>query len=70
MGVKNARAMPYHPPSIINISAMSFGSLGKNAISSLNIGAKQAGCYHNTGEGGVSPYHRKGADICYQLGTG
>jgi glutamate synthase (ferredoxin) len=70
MGAKNARALPYHPPSIINISAMSFGSLGQNAITSLNLGAKQAGCYHNTGEGGVSPYHRTGADICYQLGTG
>ena len=70
IGDKNNRANPYRPTSIINISAMSFGSLGKNAISSLNNGALQAGCYHNTGEGGVSPYHRHGADLCYQLGAG
>ena len=70
MGLKNNRAKPYQPTSIINISAMSFGSLGMNAISSLNQGALKAGCYHNTGEGGVSPYHRSGADLCYQLGTG
>ena len=49
---------------------MSFGSLGKNAITALNLGAKEAGCFHNTGEGGVSPYHRLGADVCWQIGTG
>ena len=49
---------------------MSYGSLGKNAISALNQGAKLAGCFHNTGEGGVSPYHRLGAELCWQLGTG
>ena len=49
---------------------MSYGSLGANAISSLNIGAREAGCFHNTGEGGASPYHRLGADICWQIGTG
>jgi len=56
--------------SIYNISAMSFGSLGKNAISALNIGARDASCFHNTGEGGVSRHHRHGADLCWQLGTG
>jgi len=57
--------------SYLNISAMSFGSLSTNAIEALNLGAKQAGCYHNTGEGGVSPYHLKhGGDIVWQLGTG
>ena len=70
IGAKHGRAEPYRPSSIINISAMSFGSLGKNAITALNQGAYRAGCYHNTGEGGVSPYHRTGADLCYQLGTG
>jgi glutamate synthase (ferredoxin) len=49
---------------------MSFGSLGQNAISALNLGAKEAGCMHNTGEGGVSKYHKKGADLMWQLGTG
>jgi glutamate synthase domain-containing protein 2 len=70
MGEFNKRKRPYRPNSVINISAMSFGSLGKNAISALNKGAAQAGCYHNTGEGGVSPYHQLGAELMWQLGTG
>lgn len=70
IGAAHKRALPHRPPSIINISAMSFGSLGRNAISALNLGAKGAGAYHNTGEGGCSRYHRLGADICYQVGTG
>lgn len=70
IGAAHRRAKPYRPPSIINISAMSFGSLGRNAISALNRGATLAGCFHNTGEGGCSPYHRHGADVCFQIGTG
>ncbi|MGB0430692.1 MAG: FMN-binding glutamate synthase family protein, partial [Bacteroidia bacterium] len=64
------RKRPYHPKSIINISAMSFGSLSARAIESLNQGAHKANAYHNTGEGGLSPYHKSGADIVYQIGTG
>lgn len=56
--------------SIINISAMSFGSLSKNAIKALNQGAKMGGFAHNTGEGGVSPYHLEGGDLIFQVGTG
>lgn len=57
--------------SYLNISAMSFGSLSANAIEALNLGAKKAGCYHNTGEGSASPYHLKhGGDIVWQIGTG
>jgi glutamate synthase domain-containing protein 2 len=57
--------------SYLNISAMSFGSLSSNAIEALNLGAKKAGCFHNTGEGAASPYHLKhGGDIVWQLGTG
>ena len=70
IGQSNNRINPYQPKSIINISAMSFGSLGENAIISLNQGALKANCYHNTGEGGVSSFHNKGADIVWQLGTG
>jgi len=70
MGASHNRRRPYRPGSVVNISAMSFGSLGQNAISALNMGAKIAGCYHNTGEGGVSPYHLFGADLVWQLGTG
>lgn len=69
-GEARGRKHPYRPPSIINISAMSYGSMGRNAISALNKGAKMANCYHNTGEGGASKYHRFGADVCFQIGTG
>ncbi|MEO6948230.1 MAG: FMN-binding glutamate synthase family protein [Ginsengibacter sp.] len=56
--------------SVLNVSAMSFGSLSSRAIESLNGGAKIGGFYHNTGEGGISPYHLKGGDLCWQIGTG
>ncbi|QOD62226.1 FMN-binding glutamate synthase family protein [Polaribacter haliotis] len=56
--------------SIINISAMSFGSLSKNAVMALNQGAKMASFAHNTGEGGISPYHLQGGDLIFQVGTG
>jgi glutamate synthase domain-containing protein 2 len=70
MGERHGRARPFRPKSIINISAMSFGALGYRAVTALNLGAAEAGCYHNTGEGGISPYHKKGADLMWQLGTG
>ena len=57
--------------SLLNISAMSFGSLSKNAVMALNKGAKIGGFAHNTGEGGVSPYHLEhGGDLIWQVGTG
>ncbi len=57
--------------SPLNISAMSYGALSKNAIMALNKGAKIGGFAHNTGEGGLSPYHLEyGADIIWQIGTG
>jgi len=56
--------------SILNISAMSFGALSKNAVIALNQGAKMGGFSHNTGEGGVSPYHLQGGDLVWQVGTG
>jgi len=57
--------------SPLNISAMSFGSLSKNAIMALNKGAQIGAFAHNTGEGGLSPYHLKhGGDIIWQIGTG
>ncbi|MCG8432865.1 MAG: FMN-binding glutamate synthase family protein [Gammaproteobacteria bacterium] len=70
MGEAGGRKRPWRPASVINISAMSFGSLGKNAVAALNKGAKAANCFHNTGEGGVSPYHLHGADVVWQIGTG
>jgi glutamate synthase domain-containing protein 2 len=57
--------------SVLNISAMSFGSLSGNAVEALNAGAKIGGFAHNTGEGGISPHHLKnGGDIIWQVGTG
>ncbi len=57
--------------AILNISAMSFGSLGGNAIEALNMGAKKGGFYHDTGEGSYSKYHAKhGGDIVWELGSG
>lgn len=57
--------------SHLNISAMSYGSLSANAVAALNHGARQRGFFHNTGEGGLSPYHLEpGGDLVWQLGTG
>jgi glutamate synthase domain-containing protein 2 len=68
-GEKNCK-QPYGAAPL-NISAMSFGALSKNAIMALNKGAKLGGFAHNTGEGGLSPYHLKnGGDIVWQIGTG
>ena len=57
--------------SLLNISAMSFGSLSANAIRALNQGAKRGGFAHDTGEGGLSPYHREaGGDLIWEIGSG
>lgn len=57
--------------SLLNISAMSFGALSRNAVLALNRGAKKGGFAHNTGEGGLSPYHLEpGGDLIWQIGTG
>ncbi len=55
--------------SLLNISAMSFGSLSAKAIMALNKGAQLGGFAHNTGEGGLSSYHLQGGDIIFQIGT-
>ncbi len=61
---------PYAAPSLFNISAMSYGALSKPAMQALSSGAKLAGCWLNTGEGGLSPYHLEGgADLVFQIGT-
>jgi len=70
IGAYNKRKKPYRPASIINVSAMSFGSLSSKAIESLNKGVKMAGAFHNTGEGGLSPYHSNGGDVIFHFGTG
>ncbi len=61
---------PYTTNSIFNISGMSFGAISKPAVLALSNGARMAGCWMNTGEGGLSPYHLEGgADIVFQIGT-
>lgn len=63
-------ARPYTTDSLINVSAMSFGSLSVPAVRALSKGASKAGIWLNTGEGGLSPYHLEGGcDICFQMGT-
>ena len=63
-------AHPYAAPSFFNISAMSYGSLSKPAVQALSRGAKLAGCWLNTGEGGCSPWHLEGgSDVVFQIGT-
>ncbi len=58
-------------PSLLNISAMSYGALSANAVRALNKGAKLGGFAHDTGEGGVSPYHREhGGDLIWEIGSG
>lgn len=65
-----ACTQPYNA-SVYNISAMSFGALSANAISALNKGAKKGGFAHDTGEGGISRYHREGGgDLIFEIGTG
>lgn len=69
MGAYNKRRRPYRPASVINVSAMSFGSLSGRAVEALNKGCKLAYAYHNTGEGGISKYHKNGADVVFHFGT-
>jgi glutamate synthase domain-containing protein 2 len=69
--VGNKDCLQPYRASVLNISAMSFGSLSGNAVEALNAGAKIGGFAHNTGEGGISPHHTKnGGDIIWQVGTG
>ena len=70
LGEHRGRKKAFRPSSVVNISGMSYGSLSGPAIEALNRGASIAGCWHNSGEGGVSAYHRMGADVVWQIGTG
>jgi glutamate synthase domain-containing protein 2 len=69
LGGPRGRRHAFRPASLVNISAMSYGSLSGPAVESLNRGAALAGCLHNTGEGGISAYHRHGGDLVFQIGT-
>lgn len=61
---------PYSTSSVFNVSGMSYGAISKPAVLALSHGAKKAGCWLNTGEGGLSPYHLEGdCDLVFQIGT-
>jgi glutamate synthase domain-containing protein 2 len=61
---------PFLAPSFFNISGMSYGAISKPAVQALSRGAKEAGIWLNTGEGGLSPFHLEGGcDIVFQIGT-
>ncbi len=69
--IGNEQCTQPYSASIMNISAMSFGSLSANAIRALNQGAALGNFYHDTGEGSLSPYHlENGGDIVWELGSG
>src|SRR5688572_23661512 len=70
LGERRNRRAAFRPDSVVNISGMSFGSLSGKAVEALNRGAALAGCLQNTGEGSVSPYHRNGGELVWQIGTG
>src|SRR3954471_11469376 len=70
LGAAHGRRHAFRPASLVNISAMSCGSLSRVAVEVLNRGAALAGCLHNTGEGGLAPAHKLGGELIFQVGTG
>jgi glutamate synthase domain-containing protein 2 len=62
-------AHPYDM-ALLNVSSMSFGALSANALRALNAGARKGGFAHDTGEGGLTPYHLGGADVVWEIGSG
>jgi len=70
LGGHRRRRQAFRPTSVVNVSGMSFGSLSGPAVEAMNRGSALAGCLHNTGEGGIAPYHAHGGDLVWQIGTG
>ena len=70
LGGFRGRKLAFRPSSIVNTSAMSYGSLSSAAVEAINRGVALAGALQNTGEGGISDHHRRGGDIIWQIGTG
>jgi hypothetical protein len=69
LGGHRGRKHAFRPSSIVNTSAMSYGSLSSAAVEAINRGVKLAGAMQNTGEGGISDHHRQGGDLIWQIGT-
>jgi glutamate synthase (ferredoxin) len=70
LGAHRRRKHAFRPSSIVNTSAMSYGSLSGRAVEAINRGVAIAGAMQNTGEGGISEHHRHGGDLIWQIGTG
>ncbi len=70
LGEHRGRSKAFRPSSVVNVSAMSFGSLSAAAVEALNRGCKIVGCLQNTGEGGIASHHDHGGDLIWQIGTG
>lgn len=70
LGEARGRERAFRPDSIVNVSAMSFGSLSGSAVEALNRGCALSGSMQTTGEGGISDHHRNGGDLVWQIGTG
>lgn len=69
--IGGSKCLKPYSASILNVSAMSFGALSRNAVLALNAAAANGGFSHNTGEGGLSPYHLEhDGDLVWQIGTG
>jgi glutamate synthase domain-containing protein 2 len=69
LGGPRGRRSGFRPPSIVNVSGMSFGALSGAAVTAINRGVRIAGCLQNTGEGGIAPHHLHGGDLVFQIGT-
>ena len=69
LGGAHGRRRAFRPASAVNVSGMSFGALGGNAIEAMSRGCAAAGCLQNTGEGGISRHHLHGSDLVFQIGT-
>lgn len=70
LGGAHRRRHAFRPASVANVSGMSYGALSPVAVEALNRGAALAGCLQNTGEGGISDFHRTGGELVFQIGTG
>jgi glutamate synthase (ferredoxin) len=70
LGQHRGREKAFRPESIVNISAMSYGSLSGRAVEAMNRGCELANALHNTGEGSVSVHHKHGGQLIWQIGTG
>ena len=70
LGGTRGRRHAFRPTSIVNTSAMSFGSLSGAAVEAINRGVQLAGALQNTGEGGIADHHRHGGELIWQIGTG